>query len=69
MWQRYPRATKDQRETQTGAGDEDADIGPITLRAGDRAAELRKGSPGYSPLRLDEALWSTGGERVTVVSE
>lgn len=48
---------------------EDADIGPITLRAGDRVAELRKGSPGYSPLRLDEALWSTGGERVTVVSE
>lgn len=48
---------------------EDADIGPITLRAGEAVVELRAGALGYPSTRLDEALWSTGGERVTVVSE
>ena len=45
---------------------EDANIGPIVIQAPDAMAELRKGSLGYSPLRLDEALFGDA-ERVTVV--
>lgn len=44
---------------------EDADVGPIRLRAGERVVDLSKGTIGYTPTRLDEALFAPG-EPVTV---